>query len=81
MQLHQKKYIATKPFSVLYTILFILSLFFVLLDAEMVEAKICNKRCPQNVISFYEDRVHWASDSESSSEDELENRENIAIKK
>jgi len=48
-------------------------------ETELVEAKICNKRCAQEVINFYEGRVHWASDTDSSSADEMEDHKNLAV--
>lgn len=43
-------------------------------DADLVLAKEANMKCPQTVISFYEERVTWIQKSEE------ENSKGIAFK-
>lgn len=39
-------------------------------SAEMIPSIICNLKCPQKVIQFYEERLVWHSDKETDEEDE-----------
>lgn len=39
-------------------------------SAEMIPSNICNVKCPQEVIQFYEERLVWHSDKESDDEEE-----------